>query len=372
MLLFIAACASHTNARSSAAVCTTTSHHERCPPKLILAPMQVLADAQFRRSLLPIGGMHEAVQEFIRISLTDYSAVRGAVRAKYDPHELDSVPLAAQIMGGNAAAMGTATTILADMGAKRVDLNCGCPSKRVNGRGAGASLLKDPGLMYDVARSMVDAVKGRDVCVSVKIRSGYESADLFDDNVLAVKEAGVHMLTVHPRTKKQGYEGKADWSFIRRAKNICRDAVQVVGNGDVTSASDAMRMLDETGCDHIMIGRGAVANPWIFWDVRKALEERYGWDLMDGCVTRNFDSEKLFYEEFVRCGAKGRGLIEKVEKARVGRLKMMLGYATWLNEEERKRLLRFDGQDVMQLLDLAVLSLRRSYQQNEARVRATV
>ena len=348
--------------------CLAESQSKRPSPRLILAPMQVLADRQFRHAARTVGGMDEMVQEFIRITLPEFRCVKGAIRSKYDPNEVNPIPLAAQIMGGNPEFMATATTILAEMGAKRVDLNCGCPSRRVNGRGAGASLLKEPDMMFEIAKSMVSSVKDRDTCVSVKMRSGYESALLFEENVLALKQAGVHMITVHPRTKVQGYSGKADWGFIHRAKTLCGDSTQVVGNGDITNAADAVQMLQETGCDHVMVGRGAVSNPWIFWEIRAAFEEYSGFIPTGELAKRNYDSEKSFYEEFVRLGEKGHGSLAKISKMKVNRLKMMLNHASWLCQEERILLLRYAGLDVNELLSLVLEALRRYYVQKDNRV----
>lgn len=117
------------------------------------------------------------------------------------------------------------------------------------------SLLRNPDLLHDCVRSMVAAV-GNTSIVSVKMRAGYEDTSLFEDNLLAAQEGGAAFVTVHPRTKQQGYEGRASWSLIARAKQLLQ--IPVVGNGDVVSVAAAKQLLQETGCQAIMVGRGAV------------------------------------------------------------------------------------------------------------------
>lgn len=331
-----------------------TATQQRANPKLILAPMEVLADRQFRAAIGTVGGMDEAVHEFIRITEPVRASIHGVLRRRYDAKEMGSVPLAAQIMGGDPKAMGMATWQLADRyGAHRIDLNCGCPSKRVNGNGAGAVLLKSPEHIFEIVRCMVEASEQTDAVVSVKMRSGFESTALFDENVRAVVEAGARMLTVHPRTKKQAYKGLADWSLIKRAKDLCEGLVEVVGNGDVTEAADALRMLDTTGCDHVMIGRGAVANPWIFWEVREALAERVSDNIeygkkaactISGRVQRNLETEKRFFEGYLNsAGGIHRMTTNEMHGVKIGRLKMMLRHAMSITDTDKACLLRSDG-----------------------------
>lgn len=319
--------------------------------KLILAPMEVLADRQFRQAIATIGGMDEAVHEFIRITHPKLEDIRGVLRQRYNAKEMGSIPLAAQIMGGDPAAMEMATAELVHRyGAHRVDLNCGCPAKKVNGRGGGASLLRTPEVIYEITKRMVDAVGDCSSIVSVKMRSGYDSTTLFDENIHAIVEAGARMLTVHPRTKTQAYAGSADWEFIKTAKEICGNRVDVVGNGDVITAKDALRILDDTGCDHVMVGRGAVANPWIFWDIRKEFAERCGGGEDNLSIgrrhpeERTLESERKFYESYFRSsGDVTDRSSPKTHKLKIGRLKMVIGYSSTIPDEAKQSLLRSDG-----------------------------
>jgi tRNA-dihydrouridine synthase C len=148
-------------------------------------------------------------------------------------------------------------------GAPRIDVNCGCPSHTVTGRGAGSSLLKDPNLLYQVGRSVVDAVC---IPVTIKMRSGYEDISLFKENLLAAQESGVRYITLHPRTKVDGYGPPAKWDLIAQAKSLLK--IPVVGNGDILNVEDAIKMLQTTKCDGLMIGRGSIINPFIFHQIR--------------------------------------------------------------------------------------------------------
>lgn len=314
-------------------------------PRLLLAPMEVLGDRQFRIAQSAVGGADEAVHEFIRVTNATRASIRGVLR-RYDASELHPTPLAAQIMGSDPKVLAAATTyLMQESGALRVDLNCGCPARRVNGRGAGAALLLEPSLLHSCAATMVQAANGQ-IPISVKIRAGYDDITLFDENVRAARDAGVAMLTVHPRTKKQGYRGSADWNLIARAKDIVGDEVQVVGNGDVRNAEDAVRMLSVTGCDHVMIGRGAVANPWIFWETRKAFVSQGLADeeILNGSVERCFSSERRFFEKYLHVGEEVTDdARRKLHAYKIGRLKMILTHCTSVSEETKQRLFGSDG-----------------------------
>src|SRR5262245_31061825 len=139
----------------------------------------------------------------------------------------------------------------------------------VTGRGAGSSLLKEPDHLYQVAKAMVDAVS---VPVTAKLRSGFEDTSLFKENLLAAQESGIAFLTLHPRTKVDGYGPPARWDLIAEAKSILK--IPVVGNGDILKVDDALRMLRETNCDALMIGRGSIMDPFIFQKIRARFASR--------------------------------------------------------------------------------------------------
>lgn len=148
-----------------------------------------------------------------------------------------------------------------------IDLNFGCPVPKVTKRGAGSAILRDLPLMDEVAKAVVEAVS---IPVTAKIRAGWDQGCIVAPvAAAALQDAGIAALTLHPRTTKQLYTGKADWSLITETRKAI--SIPLIGNGDIASAQDAKRMLDETGCDAVMIGRRALGNPWIFREINEYL-----------------------------------------------------------------------------------------------------
>lgn len=229
-------------------------------PFLILAPMEGVGDRCFRKAMASIGGFDEAVKDFLRVPRNAHVK---SLAKEYLSNELSPIPIAAQLMGSDLELMSAMAKEIESRGAPRIDLNCGCPSNTVTGRGAGSSLLKEPDFLRQVAKSIVDAVS---IPVTLKMRSGFEDTSLFKENLLAAQESGVKYLTLHPRTKVDGYGPPARWDLIAEAKSILK--IPVVGNGDILNVTDALNMLKMTGCDALMIGRGSVINPFIFHEIR--------------------------------------------------------------------------------------------------------
>lgn len=229
-------------------------------PRLFLAPMEGVGDRCFRKAMASIGGFDEAVTEFMRVPR--HAHVESLAR-QYCADEMPPIPLAAQLMGSDPELMASMAVEIEKRRAPRIDLNCGCPSNIVTGRGAGSSLLKNPEDLASVAKAMVKAVK---VPVSLKMRSGYEDISLFRENLQAAEESGVCFITLHPRTKVDGYSPPARWDLIAEAKQVL--SIPLVGNGDILSLADALKMLKLTDCDALMIGRGAVINPFIFQQIK--------------------------------------------------------------------------------------------------------
>ncbi|MBI3236241.1 MAG: tRNA-dihydrouridine synthase family protein [Chlamydiales bacterium] len=222
--------------------------------------MEGVGDRCFRKSMASIGGFDEAVADFLRVPSNAH--VQSLARV-YDPQETYPLPLAAQLMGSDIELMASMAKEIERRGAQRIDLNCGCPSNTVTGRGAGSSLLKTPDHLHKVAKAMVRAIT---IPVTIKMRSGYEDTSLFKENLLAAEESGVSYITLHPRTKAQGYADFAQWELIAEAKSFLK--IPVVGNGDILTVSDAIRMLETTHCDALMIGRGSIINPFLFHQIR--------------------------------------------------------------------------------------------------------
>lgn len=229
-------------------------------PYLQLAPMEGVGDASFRKAMTFVGGFDEAVKDFLRVPRCAHIKSLATV---YHANEMAPFPMAAQIMGSECDLMAEMAVEIQSRGALRIDINCGCPSNTVTGRGAGSSLLKEPKFLNEVATAVVKSVS---IPVTLKMRSGYEDISLFEDNLLAAQESGVKYITLHPRTKVDGYGPPARWDLIARAKSILK--IPLVGNGDILNVDDALRMLSETHCDGLMIGRGSIINPFIFHQIK--------------------------------------------------------------------------------------------------------
>ncbi|MBS3904156.1 MAG: tRNA-dihydrouridine synthase family protein [Simkania sp.] len=222
--------------------------------------MEGVGDRCFRKAIASIGGFDEAVTDFLRVPRNAH--VKSLAR-EYYAEEISPIPIAAQLMGSEPDLMAAMAQEIESRGAPRIDLNCGCPSNTVTGRGAGSSLLREPSLLHQVAKAMVSSVS---IPVTIKMRSGYEDTSLFKENLLAAQESGVQYITLHPRTKADGYGPPARWDLIAEVKSIL--TIPVVGNGDILNVEDAIRMLQTTQCDALMIGRGSVINPFIFHQIK--------------------------------------------------------------------------------------------------------
>ena len=181
-------------------------------------------------------------------------------------------PLAQQIFGTDVDSfVEAAKYIEKNMKPDIIDINMGCPVPKVAVRAqAGSALLKNPDKIYEVVKAVVESVS---VPVTVKIRSGWDNNHINAVEVAKVIEkAGASAITVHPRTRSQGYSGKADWSIIKEVKDNV--SIPVIGNGDIKTSADAKRMLEETGCDAIMIGRGVLGNPWLIKNILLSLDDK--------------------------------------------------------------------------------------------------
>ncbi|HHW42137.1 MAG TPA: tRNA dihydrouridine synthase DusB [Syntrophomonadaceae bacterium] len=169
-------------------------------------------------------------------------------------------PVAVQIFGSDPDKMGRAARVVVEHGAAAVDINMGCPTPKIVKNGEGSALMRDLPRAAAIIRAVREAVT---VPVTVKMRKGWSAEEVTAPELAALAEAnGADSVTVHGRTRDQFYSGKADWEIIRRVKETVR--IPVIGNGDIWSPEDARRMLEETGCDGVMIGRGALGNPWLF------------------------------------------------------------------------------------------------------------
>ena len=228
--------------------------------RIILAPMAGISNSAFRRIAKEMG-VGLVVAEMVSDKAIFYGSKK-TIDMLYMKEE--ERPISQQIFGSDKDSfVYAAKYILETMKPDIIDINMGCPVPKVATRAqAGSALLKNPDKVYEIVKAIVDAVN---VPVTVKIRSGWDEKSINAVEIAKVIEkAGASAITVHPRTRSQGYSGKADWNIIKQVKDAVN--IPVIGNGDIKSCYDAKRMLDETNCDAVMIGRGLLGNPWLIRD----------------------------------------------------------------------------------------------------------
>ncbi len=233
--------------------------------KLILAPMAGITNLPYRL-IVKDEGCGLVVSEMVSAIALIRSGQKTRNLLNSDPYEK---PFSVQLFGSEPQIMAEAAKIIEGFGADILDVNMGCPAKKVVSTGSGSALLRDPLKI----KALIEAVRAAvTIPFTVKIRSGWDSKST---NYLEIgriaEECGVDAITLHSRTTAQGFGGMSDWSHIAGLKKALK--IPVIGNGDIKTPEDAKRMLDETSCDGLMIGRGALGNPWIFSRTLKYLEE---------------------------------------------------------------------------------------------------
>jgi tRNA-dihydrouridine synthase B len=229
---------------------------------LFVAPMAGVTDRPFRQLCRRLGAGY-AVSEMITARRELWTSLKTSRRAD---HEGEPGPIAVQIAGTEPAMMAEAAAYNIDRGAQIIDINMGCPAKKVCSKWAGSALMRDESLAVAIARAVVDACAPRGVPVTLKMRTGWCQAHKNAVTLArAFEDAGVQMLAVHGRTREQGYGGRAEYDTIAAVKGAVQ--VPVVANGDVATPEDAAAILRSTGADAIMIGRAAQGRPWIFREV---------------------------------------------------------------------------------------------------------
>lgn len=240
--------------------------------RLHLAPMEGVVDFVLRDFLTGIGGVDHCVTEFIRISdraMPDFVIQRYAPELKMGSRTRSGTPLFVQLLGGQPGPMAETAVRAANLGALGIDLNFGCPAKTVNRHDGGASLLRCPDRMYEIISSVRKAVPAH-IPVTAKIRLGFDDPSVCFENAQAVEAAGAHWLTVHCRTKTDGYKPPAYWDWIPKIKQ--KVSLPIVANGEIWNTQDFKRCRQVTGCDQFMIGRGAIAEPFIFKHIKDYLQ----------------------------------------------------------------------------------------------------
>ncbi len=232
--------------------------------KLILAPMAGFSDQPFRRLCREFGA-DEVVTELVSANalVRDNKKTFDMIRI----HE-DERPASVQIFGSDPAIMAEAARRVEAVNPEYIDINMGCPARKIVKNGAGAALLEDPELAARIVKKVVDAVK---IPVSVKIRTGKNAENKTGmETALRAADCGASRITIHARTVSDGFSGPIDYRFVRELKNSVQ--AQIIGNGDINSSGDALRWLEESGCDGLMIGRGAIGRPSLFGAIRAGEE----------------------------------------------------------------------------------------------------
>src|ERR671919_3268556 len=236
-------------------------------PPLVLSPMAGVTDVPFRALLKRRGGIGLTVSEFISVEGLTRNNPKSKRQMRFHEYER---PFAVQIFGGQPERMRMAAEMAEEVGADILDVNCGCPAPKVVKHGGGSGLLRDHSRLESILKEIKKVIT---IPLTVKIRAGF-----YDHTINAVETAklaedcGVEHIALHGRTKEQGYRGLANWDLVRQIKEAV--SVPVSGSGDVTTIEGAFARFRETGCDGVLIGRGAMANPWIFRQIEDTMRGR--------------------------------------------------------------------------------------------------
>lgn len=230
----------------------------------VLAPLAGISNLPFRR-IVKDAGCGLVCTEMVSANGLVYGSAKTRQLLQSCPEEK---PLSVQIFGSDPVKMADAAKIVEESGADIIDINFGCAVKKILKSYSGVVLMKNQALAESILKKVRDAVQ---IPLTIKMRSGWDASgrDAFTLARIA-QDCGVDAITLHPRTASQGFSGKSDWSLIATLKK--QIAIPVIGNGDIASPENALQMLDETGCDAVMIGRGAIGNPWIFSQIQDLLE----------------------------------------------------------------------------------------------------
>ncbi len=278
-------------------------------PPLILSPMAGVTDYTFRRLIKRRGGVGLVVSEFISVEGLTRGNPKSKRQMRFDEEER---PFAVQIFGGQPDRMAMGAEMAEEEGADILDVNCGCPAPKVVKNGGGSGLLREPDRLETILKEIKKRIS---IPLTLKLRTGFTDSTINVVDVAKMAEqCGVEHIQVHGRTREQGYKGLANWEFIGQVKNAV--TVPVSGNGDITSLEYGLKRWNETGVNGILIGRGAMQNPWIFRQFQDVLEGRkpYQPDLSE--------KKAVLLEFFEMC------LEEMPELVALGKMKQLAGQFT--------------------------------------------
>lgn len=240
-------------------------------PALILAPMEGVTDAPMRALQGETGAFTYAVSEFLRISQVVPPASvfnRHIPELRRGGFTSTGFPVQVQLLGGHAGRLAEAAVLAHSLGAKAIDMNFGCPARTVNRHDGGATLLQYPKRIREIVRAIRDALPAH-VPISAKLRLGWDSVDAIHENADMAAEGGAAWLTIHARTRLQGYAPPVNWKLIGQVRE--RLGIPVVANGDIWTIENFRQCREETGCQHFMLGRGALADPRLAHRVAREL-----------------------------------------------------------------------------------------------------
>jgi tRNA-dihydrouridine synthase B len=282
-------------------------------PATVLAPMAGVTDTVFRRFIRNLGGCGLIMTEFTSSHGVSASAGRQKPTRtlKYLAFSPDEHPISAQLFGADPNVMADAARICQDLGFDVLDINFGCPVSKVTKCNGGSGCLRDLPLVEKILTQVRAAIS---IPFTMKFRAGWNDGELVAVDMAKLAEnCGLQAVALHPRTREQGYSGRADWTRIAEVKAAVK--IPLIGNGDVITPEDAVRMVSETGCDAVMIGRAASANPWIFRQLEQYLKTgRYD----QPAEQDRYDMMRTYFSM----------LIEKGERDTVGKMKQFTTYFT--------------------------------------------
>ena len=307
-------------------------------PATVLAPMAGITDTVFRSLIRAQGGCGLLMTEF-----TSSHGVAACHRAanykrmkRYLHFEPEERPISAQLFGADPAVLADAARVCEDLGFDIVDINFGCPVKKVVRCNGGSGCLRDLPLVEQLIRSVRAAIT---IPLTIKFRAGWNDQELVHVRMGRIaEENGVCAVALHPRTREQGYSGKADWTRIAELKAAVK--IPVIGNGDILTPEDAEKMVEQTGCDAVMIGRAAASNPWIF---RQIAEYRATGSYTEPSEADRYHIMKSYYAML----AEYRG------SDTVGKMKQFASYFTYgVRNGARLRASVYQAQEVPQIIGI--------------------
>jgi tRNA-dihydrouridine synthase B len=301
-------------------------------PPLVLSPMAGVTDVAFRCLLKRRGGIGLTVSEFISVEGLTRNNPKSKRQMRFYDYER---PFAVQIFGAQVERMRMAAEMAEEVGADILDINCGCPAPKVVKNGGGSGLLKDLPLLEKILREVRRAIT---IPLTIKIRAGYYDSQINAlETARLAEDCGVEHIALHGRTREQGYKGRANWDLVRQIKEAVK--IPVSGSGDVVTVEDAFARWRETQCDGILIGRGAMANPWIFRQIEDELNARPRFEP----TIEDKRAVLLEYLELLRA--------DMPEVAALGRMKQLAGQFTrGLTGGARFRTAIYHSQNVDEIL----------------------